>query len=125
MFDKGKSILVVDDDPMVTAGTSMRFKANGYQTRLAEDGVAAVESVADEAPDLIVMDVRMPRLDGISALRRLRADEATKRIPVVILSASMRDEETALDAGASFFVKKPYRGADLLEAAESALRDPR
>ncbi|MEO0528955.1 MAG: response regulator [Planctomycetota bacterium] len=125
MLDAEKSVLVVDDDPMVTAGTSMRLRANGYQTRLAQDGVAALEAIADEVPDLIVMDVRMARLDGIATLRKLRVDESTSEVPVVILSASMQDEETALDAGASYFVKKPYRGTDLLEAAESALRAPR
>lgn len=121
MFSQCKTVLVVDDDATVAAGTAMRLKASGYETRLAADGKLALESISEQVPDLIIMDVRMPRLDGISALRRIRANEHTSEIPVVILSASMQDEEVALDAGASFFIKKPYRGADLLEAAECAM----
>ncbi len=121
MSEDAKSVLIVDDDPLLVAGAAMRLEAQGYTTRLAGDGQAALDSVAANPPDLVVMDVRMPRLDGISALRRLRLDGPTKEIPVVILSASMQDEDKALDAGASFFVKKPYRGAELIEAASGAL----
>lgn len=121
MSDISKNVLIVDDDPLLTAGASLRLKSAGYNVRLAEDGLAALEAIAEEAPDLVVMDVRMPRLDGISALQRLRLDGPNQDIPVVMLSASMQDVDKALDAGATFFVKKPYRGADLIEAANGAL----
>lgn len=122
MPEPSKTVLLVDDDPMLTMAASLRFEAAGYRTRQAEDGQAALDAVAEETPDLIVMEVRMPRLDGIAALRQLRVDGPTSKIPVVMLSASLQHQDTALDAGASFFVKKPYLGADLMEAAAEAMR---
>jgi CheY-like chemotaxis protein len=69
------------------------------------------------------MDVRMPRMNGLEALLRLQSSAATNAIPVIMLSASLADRQAALDAGARFFLKKPYQGEQLLAALEDALQD--
>lgn len=77
--------------------------------------------VAESRPDAIVMDVRMPRMDGLTALAELKADPDTRDIPVVMLSASLPDQKEALDRGARFFLRKPYGGQALIEAVRSSL----
>jgi CheY-like chemotaxis protein len=121
MPETRKKVLIVDDDNQIVAGTRLRLTHAGYDTCTANDGDVGVQVAQDEHPDIVLMDVSMPRLNGLDALARLRADCRTDRIPVVMLSASMPDQQTALDAGARFFVKKPYSSQDLLTAVERAL----
>lgn len=118
-----KQILLVDDEPEIRLGAALRLKAAGYGTMTAADGVEAVAAATEHRPDAVLMDVRMPRRDGLWALSELKRNEATRRIPVVMLSASARDQRLALDSGAKYFIPKPYSGVDLLAALESALAD--
>ncbi|MEX1231699.1 MAG: response regulator [Planctomycetaceae bacterium] len=123
---KSATILVVDDDEDVRVGTSMRLKMAGYQTIMACDGEEGVETAVKSTPDAVILDVRMPRKDGLSALLELKARPETCHIPVVMLSASLPDERAALDSGAQFFIRKPYRGPNLLTAMNYAIaRNPR
>jgi CheY-like chemotaxis protein len=121
MPNRLKKVLIVDDDVQICAGTKLRLESAGYETCLASDGDLGFEAACEECPDLVLMDVSMPRLNGLDALTLLRANERTSRIPVVMLSASMPDQRKALDAGARFFVRKPYSGQDLLAAVEKAI----
>lgn len=116
-----RKVLLVDDDWDVRIAATLRLCAAGYDTVTADDGDEAVASAVEHRPDVIVLDVRMPRLDGLQALGRLRERGDTKNTPVVMLSASLRDQQAALDAGASFFVTKPYQGSTLLAAVKSAI----
>jgi CheY-like chemotaxis protein len=116
-----KNILLVDDDREILRGASMRLKAAGYRTLSAQDGRDGVIAAIDHHPDAIVLDVRMPRMDGLSALRELRQREATRHIPVVMLSASLIDQKEALEGGARFFVRKPYQGQELIAAVQTAM----
>ncbi len=120
MPDKHK-VLIVDDDTHITSGTKLRLEHAGYETCIAGDGDVGVQVAREEHPHLVLMDVSMPRLNGLDALALLRADGRTAQIPVVMLSASMPDRQKALDAGARFFVKKPYTSHELLSAVEKAL----
>ncbi len=115
------TILLVDDDRAIREGASLRLRASGYNTLDANDGGQGVATAIQLMPDAIVMDVRMPRMDGLAALSALQENEATKNIPVVMLSASLMDQQEALDAGARFFLSKPYEGKNLVGAIESAL----
>lgn len=115
------TILVIDDDSDVRNGVSTRLKMAGYHTLLASDGEEGVAIAVKSRPDAVVMDVRMPRKDGLTAMAELRGIPCTSRIPVVMLSASLSDEKSALNAGARFFLRKPYRGHILLSALTSAL----
>jgi DNA-binding response OmpR family regulator len=115
-------ILVVDDDREIVFGTQLRLNAAGYETLVAHDGHQAVASARTNRPAAILMDVRMPRLDGLAALGQLKRCAETSAIPVIMVTASMRDQQAALDSGARFFLSKPYQYDDLLAALETALR---
>ncbi|MBI3469449.1 MAG: response regulator [Planctomycetes bacterium] len=118
-----KQVLVVDDDQDIVRGTDLRLRAAGYSTLCAHTGERGLSLAAREHPDAIVLDVRMPGMDGLTVLSRLREREDTRRIPVVMLSASLRDQQKGLDAGARVFLTKPYRGRTLVEAVEMAIAD--
>jgi CheY-like chemotaxis protein len=115
------TVLIVDDDDEIIRAASLRLRAAGYHTLTAGDGEAGVAAAIANHPDAILLDVRLPRLDGLSALADLKRRSETKHIPVVVLSASVVDQQAALDAGARFFLKKPYRGDMLVEAVRTAL----
>src|SRR5262249_20023816 len=111
MLDK-KRVLIVDDDHDIIQGADLRLRAAGYDTLTASDGEQGVAAAVNNTPDAILMDVRMPRLDGLGALAQLKQRAETRDIPVVVLSASLRDQRAALDAGARYFLTKPYRSND-------------
>lgn len=117
------SILLIDDDHDIVAGTSLRLRASGYDISTAYDGDAGVAAAIKIHPDVIVMDIRMPKKTGLEALEELKRNDSTRSIPVVMLSASLGDQMAALDGGARFFLKKPYRGADLVQAINAAVDD--
>jgi CheY-like chemotaxis protein len=116
-------ILLVDDDRDVLLGATLRLGAAGYETMVAHDGEEGVAAAMKNRPDAIVLDVRMPKMDGLSALAKLRERAETKHIPIVMLSASLVDQQAALDAGARFFLSKPYQGKTLLAAIQSAMAE--
>ena len=116
-------ILIVDDDPDIAFGTGLRLRAAGYETLAACDGREGIDCARQTHPDAILLDVRMPRLDGLDALDELKSCRDTQCIPVIMLSASMRDRRSALDHGARFFLNKPFHSSDLLEAVQMALRE--
>ena len=115
------TVLMVDDDDEIVRAACLRLRAAGYHTLMAGDGEAGVAVAVANQPDAIVLDVRLPRLDGLSALADLKRRPETKHIPVIVLSASVVDQQAALDAGARFFLRKPYRGDMLVEAVRTAL----
>ncbi len=117
-MDPAKRVLIVDDDQEIVAGMKLRLEAAGFHTSEACDGQQCVERAVADPPDAIVLDVRMPRLDGLCALVRLRRSDRTRDVPVVMLSASLADQRAALDAGARFFLSKPYQGSRLIEAVQ-------
>lgn len=120
-MNSNQTILVVDDEADIRNGVCRWLNASGFETVCAADGDLAIQSARCHAPAAILMDVLMPQKDGMTALAELRADLATSRIPVIMLSASLRDECRALDAGATYFIHKPYSGRQLIAAVKSAI----
>jgi len=116
-------ILLVDDDCDIVRGASLRLRAAGFDVAVAHDGEAGLAAARDEQPDAIVLDVRMPTISGLEVLRELKQSAATKRTPVVMLSASLVDEQAALDGGARFFLRKPYDSAELLTAVRKMVEE--
>ena len=116
-----KTVLVVDDDPDVVLGVSARLRNAGYRTITESDGASGIATATAAQPDAIVMDLRLPRKDGLSALAELRQSDETKHIPIVMLSACLREQQRALDAGARYFLPKPYQGSILVKAIDSAV----
>jgi DNA-binding response OmpR family regulator len=115
------TILLIDDDREIVFGTSLRLRAAGYQTLAAHDGDEGCKAAVRHRPEAIVLDVRMPRLDGLAALVWLRNCADTKEIPIIMVSASLIDQQAALDSGARFFLAKPYHAKTLLVALSEAM----
>lgn len=122
-MNAAKKILLVDDESEILTSTAIWMKAAGFETVTATDGLSAIEAVTQQCPDAIVMDVRMPRMDGLTALATLQLESNTQRIPVVMLSASLVDKDRALDAGATYFLSKPYNGRQLVETVRTAIEE--
>jgi CheY-like chemotaxis protein len=115
------TVLMVDDDREIVRGACLRLQAAGYRMLTAGDAESGIAAAITNHPDLILLDVRLPRRDGLSALSDLKRRPETKHIPVVMLSASVVDQQAALDAGARYFVRKPYCGDLLVQAVRTAL----
>ncbi|MGZ5353698.1 MAG: response regulator transcription factor [Actinomycetota bacterium] len=115
-------ILVVDDEPAVRDALERALRANGYTVSTAVDGRDGLERAAIETPDLIVLDILMPRLDGLEACRELRA--AGDRTPVLMLTArdAVGDRVEGLDAGADDYLVKPFALEELLARIRALLR---
>ncbi len=115
-------ILVVDDDRAVRDSLRRSLEFNGYEVFLATDGAEALASVGSVGPDAIVMDVMMPRLDGLEATRALRA--AGNDVPILVLTArdAVADRVDGLDAGADDYLIKPFALDELLARLRSLLR---
>lgn len=116
-------ILLVEDNEMNRDMLSRRLVRKGYEVVLAFDGQAGVDLAATEAPDLILMDMSLPVLDGWEATRRLKADPATRHVPVIALTAHAMsgDRDKALEAGCNDYDTKPIDLARLLGKIETLL----
>ncbi|MCE3551315.1 response regulator transcription factor [Pseudonocardia sp. RS11V-5] len=115
-------ILVVDDDRAVRESLRRSLAFNGYQVDLASDGFAALEAVDAQRPDAMVLDVMMPRLDGLEVCRRMRA--AGDELPILVLTArdAVSDRVAGLDAGADDYLPKPFALEELLARLRALLR---
>ncbi|MCA9264024.1 MAG: response regulator [Planctomycetales bacterium] len=117
-----RRILIADDDQQISEAAGVRLRTAGYVPCTVRNGADAVATARRDHPDAIVLDVRMPIMDGLAALRELKSDPSTNDIPVVMLSASVIDEEAALDGGARYFIRKPFAGRALVEAVDAAMK---
>jgi CheY-like chemotaxis protein len=116
-------ILLVEDQEMNRDMLSRRLKKRGYDVSIAVDGAEGLEKAQTESPELILMDMSLPVMDGWEATRRLKADEATRHIPVVALTAHAMstDREKAMEAGCDAYETKPVELPQLLETMEKLL----
>jgi diguanylate cyclase (GGDEF)-like protein len=117
-------ILVVDDDKDIARFVEVNLRLHGYDVLVAHDGERALEVVQEHKPDLAVVDVRMPRVDGLELTRRLRADPMTAALPIILLTAKglSVDKVVGLTAGADDYVVKPFDTAELVARVRSTLR---
>jgi two-component system response regulator MprA len=115
-------ILVVDDEPAVRDSLDRALRLEGYKVELAADGVEALEALAGDNPDAVVLDLMMPRVDGLEVCRRMRA--AGDRTPVLVLTArdGVADRVKGLDAGADDYLVKPFALDELLARLRALLR---
>ena len=115
-------ILVVEDEPNMVAGLRDNFEFEGYEVITARDGVEGLQRALDESPDLVVLDVMMPRLSGLEVCRQLRAKRAS--IPIIMLTARGQevDKVVGLELGADDYVTKPFSIRELLARVKAILR---
>lgn len=121
---KGSKILMADDDQMLLEMYKERLDLSGYQTIACSNGEDLVKKVKDFAPDLIMLDVMMPKMDGYTTLAALKSDPQSKNIPVIMLTALMRDfnREKAIDSGADdYLIKSEAMPSDVIAKIEQVL----
>lgn len=116
-------VLVVDDDPVIQNLLRVNFEMEGYEVIIASDGVEGLERVRTHNPHVVVCDIMMPHMDGLSVARELKADPATAHIPILLLSAKAQeaDVRAGQEAGADDYVTKPFDPLSLLERVEALL----
>jgi len=120
------TILIVEDNEMNRDMLSRRLERKGYQILIAVDGAMGIDVTRAQMPDLILMDMSLPVVDGWEATRRIKADEKLKHIPIIALTAHAmaNDREKALDAGCDEYDTKPIELPRLLAKIETLLRSP-
>jgi DNA-binding response OmpR family regulator len=116
-------ILAADDDEDILQLVAFRLGRAGYRVLQARDGEEALALAMEHEPDLAVLDVGMPKMDGLEVARRLRAAEATKSIPIIMLTARAQDTDVqgGFDAGANDYLRKPFSPKELRTRVEALL----
>ena len=117
-------ILVADDDTVIARLVELNLSMEGFDVEVVHDGEAALAAVQRELPDLLLLDVMMPKLDGVEVLRRIRASAATAVLPVVLLTANSMsaDKVVGLTAGADDYIVKPFDPPELIARVRTTLR---
>ena len=118
-----RTILIVDDEEDVLDLLQLVFETSGFEVRRASTGKSAVSSAYEQPPDVVLLDVMMPEMDGWQVLRTLKADERTRKVPVVMLSAraERRDKMIGLQEGAEGYIAKPFSPAEVVREVQSFL----
>ena len=120
-----RSVLLVDDEPNIAVSLEYLMKRDGYAVRTAADGEAALACIAEEKPDIVLLDVTMPKRDGYDVCQALRANPATRDVKIVILTArgGAVEGEKAMALGADAFFSKPFGLEDLSRRVRELLED--
>lgn len=120
-----RKILIVDDEPNIVRIIESRLKASGYDCISAYDGLEALDKTHQERPDLIILDLMLPKLDGYKVCRMLKFDEKYKKIPILIFTARAQesDKKTADEVGADAYLVKPFEPQALLDTINDLLKD--
>ena len=116
-------VLIVDDEPNIVLALELLMKKEGYEILSVDDGQKAFDAVREFRPDLIILDIMMPRMDGYEVCQRIRADESLKDIQVVMLTAKGREaeKEKGLALGADLYVTKPFSTREVMMKVKELL----
>ena len=117
-----REVLIIDDDRQIVQALGVRLRNAGFTVRTAFDGTTGLDAATRGSFNAIVLDIRIPQMDGLTLLTKLRAQEKTRLVPVVMLSANACDQKKALAQGAQYFMPKPYDPKALLAVVESAVQ---
>ncbi len=122
---EGKKILLVDDADTILMMERMMLNKKAYELVTAKDGVEALEKVERERPDLILLDVVMPKMNGFEVCQRLREKEATKSIPIIMVTTRGEEDnvEAGFKSGCNDYVTKPINGMELLTKVRNFIGD--
>jgi CheY-like chemotaxis protein len=128
MSEKEAYILVVDDDPDILEGILTILETQPYRLGSARDGKQCMESVAKEVPDLLILDLLMPRMDGWGVIREMRSEPRFSQVPIMVLTTVIEDAsrrryelETGMTMDVQDYVQKPTKPADLLKRVEKLI----
>ncbi len=115
-----KKILVVDDERHIVRLVEVNLDRAGYEVLVAYDGIEALKKISEDKPDMVILDVMMPRMDGFEVLKKLQADEDLKDIPVIMLTAKAQDADIfkGWSSGVSSYLTKPFNPRELLTFVE-------
>lgn len=115
MTNKEKNILIVDDSRVARLHICSILSNQGYVTRQAENGIAALEKISEEKPDLVILDLLMPEMDGIMLLKKLNAMKLT--MPTIVISADIQEDvkKECFELGVSAFLNKPFKVQELID----------
>lgn len=124
-MQKKKKILVVDDVPATLLALKIRLEYSGYEVLTAKDGAEGLAMAREHKPDLIILDVMLPKMDGFSVCRLLKFDEDYEHIPIIMLTArgQDRDKNIGKEVGADLYITKPYNPKLLLQEVERLTSD--
>ncbi len=116
----GKTVLVAEDEPGIIESLHFLLSRAGYAVEIETEGAEALTAALERTPDVLVLDVMLPGMDGYEILRRLRSDSRTSGLPVIMLTAKSQreDREAALSSGADVFITKPFANADIIAAVK-------
>lgn len=116
-------ILIVDDEPNIVVSLEFLMKREGFETAVAEDGEAALEAIAARPPDLVILDVMLPKLNGFDVCRRVRAEPRWRGMKILMVTARGRETEVTkgLGLGADAYVTKPFSTKDLVAQVKQLL----
>ncbi len=118
-----KNLLLVDDEPNIILSLEFLMKRAGYRVRTATDGEAAIHAVEEDPPDLILLDINMPKRDGFDVCQTIRANPEWKDVRIIILTAKGRDieREKGMALGADDYITKPFATQDLVDRVNAML----
>lgn len=118
-----KKILLVEDEKNIILGVTICLRSAGLEVAVAEDGDEALKKAENERPDLVLLDLVMPKLNGLDVLQAMKESEAMRDIPVIVLSARAQEEDIqrAMELGAADYMAKPFRPHELLAVIERVL----
>ena len=118
-----KRILLVDDEPDLLSTLKKRLETNNYEVITASDGMEALSKAKKEKPDLIILDLMLPKMDGYKVCRMLKFDEKYKHIPIIMFTAraEVEDEKLGQETGADAYITKPFETNNLLSKVEELL----
>ncbi|QDL91846.1 response regulator [Paroceanicella profunda] len=114
-----RRVLIIEDEPNIIESLAWLLGREGFDVTSEQDGAAALDRIAREAPDLVILDVMLPQCDGFEILRAIRAGKTTARTPVIMLTArgQARDRDTAEKLGVDLFITKPFLNSHVVESA--------
>lgn len=123
MAEESKRILIVDDEPDVASLLTLLLKSQGYEVVSAGDGQEALEKARTGHPDLLLLDIMLPKLDGYKVARMLKFDENFRHIPIIMLTAKIqeKDKNMGMEMGADAYISKPFNTPALLELIKDTL----
>lgn len=119
----GKHVLIAEDEPHLVESLTFILGREGFEVTTALDGEAALQKIWAAAPDLVILDVMLPKMNGFDILKKIRSNDALKALPVIVLTAKgqRQDRATAEDIGADIFLTKPFSNKEVIKAVKTLI----